>query len=131
MKDFPYTNFAFEVDIENRTGRFLFDTHESDQELAEKIMLQRCTYNYVIVGICGGTCNWLKLGSSDVIGVTVEGAILPKGDSFTTQLATEKGFICQIVPAFWEAELSGRKAMYIITDDELIPLRLLNTPFDV
>ena len=30
------TNFAFEIDLEKMEGRFLFDTEEEDQGLAEK-----------------------------------------------------------------------------------------------
>lgn len=30
MRELPKINFAFEVNIEDKTGKFLFDTHETD-----------------------------------------------------------------------------------------------------
>ena len=125
------TNFAFEVDLEKMEGRFLFDTRESDQKLAEKKLLECCSYNNIISAGSRQKSELLEIDSSEVLGLTLKGAILPMGDTITTQLETEKGFICQVNPYFWGESIYCGGTIYILTMDKEYPIKVVNSFFDI
>lgn len=41
-------NFAFEVDLEKMTGRYVFNTGEIEHIVAEKKILEYCNYKYPV-----------------------------------------------------------------------------------
>ena len=135
MKELPCTNFAFEVDLEKMEGRFLFDTGVADQDTAERVLMERCDYKYMVIGCSCSSHSYVggvKLHSSRVLGLSTEGAILPMGDTITTQLATEKGFICQLMPCYgWVDAVYRDKSAYVMTMANVYPIKIMNSPFDV
>jgi len=125
-------NYAFEVDLEKMEGRYLFNTKESDQELAEKKMLERCDYKY-IYSACTQNNKYepFIFNSYEVFGLTFKKYYLPMGDTLTTILATEKGFICQLMPCCWLGPVYTGDTIFVVTTGEYYPILVTNSPRDI
>jgi len=131
-------HYAFEVDLEKMEGRYLFNTKEKiDQRLAEKIMLERCDYKYI-----ASSCTQNKkkhkpiiFNSGEVWGLTYDKhCIFPAGETMTTILATEKGFICQLLPGDWLVPVYTGDTIFLLTSGanaEYYPILVTNSPLDI
>lgn len=126
------SNFAFEVDLEKMEGRYLFSTGESLQREAEKVLLEKCDYIRVVVSVDNEVGERVVYKGERIWGLSLSDWILPAGDSITTQLATEKGFICQVWASFWQENLEAGEQVFIISDEGVkFPINIINTPEDV
>ena len=131
-KELPHTNFAFDVDLERMEGRFLFDTEKVFQKAAEKILLERCKYKFPINTTTTDTYfTDLEIDSSPILGLSPNGAMIPRGDTITTLLATKTGFVCQLNPVYWEDVIYHGEGMYVMTMEREYPIKVMNSPFDV
>ncbi len=126
------TYYAFEVDLEKMEGRFLFNTGKGGQKEAEKAILERLSYKYIMSATTIEEDHKpLILDSSEVLGLTPDISCAPMGDTITTKLATEKGFICQVMPCYWGEAICLGNTIFVSTSDKNYPIRVVNTLFDI
>ena len=125
-------NYAFEVDLEKMEGRYIFNTGEIDQEFSEKKMLECCDYKYILSS-CTQKNKYKPLifNSYKILGLTFEKCCAVMGETLTTKLATEKGFICQLMPCFWLKPVYTGDTIFIVTSGENYPILVTNSLLDI
>lgn len=132
MSDIFDYNFAFEVDLEKMTGRYVFNTGEIEHIAAEKKILECCDYKYVAKACTLKVkCTPIIYDSSEIFGLTFEGSCLPMTETTTTILATEKGFICQLLPSYWYDLISAGRTISVETLNKDYSIVIINSPFDI
>ena len=125
-------NYAFEVDLEKMEGRYIFNTGEINQKLAEKKMLECCDYKY-ISSSCTQKNKYKPLifNSYEIFGLTFQENCMAMGETLTTILVTEKGFICQLMPCFWLKSVYTGDTIFIVTSGDYYPILVTNSLLDI